>query len=838
MLGWFIKKRISNKGSKRRGALPMRSFGIEPLEDRTVPASTAQLLFESSPGHASSYPRSFANLDNRTFFVAGDNFSQGDKGGLHVTDGTAAGTRRVEAAGRRFSDVNYVAAMGSYVYFAAKDIQPNGTSEYGIELWRSDGTTVGTTLVKDIAPGTGNSSPTNITAVGNKVFFSVTNPQNGQDSSLWMSDGTAAGTKRVKDINPAGSDSIYIPHGTGYNAVCGNLLYFRAATSNQLANYQIYRTDGTEAGTFKITDDANGILYPKLTPFNGKMYWGGESKINYTDGTLAGTGSHAAFVGTTFSLTNLGNKLAYVAEPFVPGGNYNILTTTGNNAGSLAVALDSSYRWFGSKLFAAGNKVFLTRDGVNAQQSDHGAQVFSIDLNASTSTLLKSIAVDGKQTQFYTTVAASDKLYFLLQSNDQYTNSNYKLHESDGTIAGTTSVINAVTGMPAETSVDYGIHVTSNNQLLTGLTAPGTGIEAYKIGGPVGEPAIKPRTDIVGRYNEAGQWYVGTSNGTSFSTAYWGTWSPGVAWLDVQQGDFNGDGLKDIVGRYGAAGQWYVGLSTGSSYTTSLWGVWSPGVTWADVKVGDFNRDGRDDIVGRWKEGGQWYVGLSTGTAFNTSFFAYWSPGVTWTDVAVGDFNGDGRSDIVGRWMESGQWYVGLSTETSFATSYFGAWSPGPNWLDVKFADLNADGRADVVGRLASSGEWYAGVSNGTGFTTSLWGVWSTINWVDVAVGDFNGDGKADIAGRWKETGQWYVGTSTGTAFATSYFGAWSSGATWVDVKVGDFDGDGKADLVGRHKEAGQWYVGRSTGSAFSNALWATWSAGATWADCAVANAA
>src|SRR5262249_31291651 len=102
------------------------------------------------------------------------------------------------------------------------------------------------------------------------------------------------------------------------------------------------------------------------------------------------------------------------------------------------------------------------------------------------------------------------------------------------------------------------------------------------------------KSDIVSRYKEAGVWYVGLSTGASFNTQFWAQWNPGVTWADVRVGDFDGavnlvTGLKidDIVGRYAEAGVWYVGRSTGTSFNTQFWAQWNPGVTWVDPIIGD-----------------------------------------------------------------------------------------------------------------------------------------------------------------------------------------------------------------------------------------------------------
>ena len=145
--------------------------------------------------------------------------------------------------------------------------------------------------------------------------------------------------------------------------------------------------------------------------------------------------------------------------------------------------------------------------------------------------------------------------------------------------------------------------------------------------------------DIAGRVSSTGQWWVGTSNASdAFSNSLWATWNPAVTWVDVQTGDFNGDGKTDIIGRDSASGNWWVGQSTGAGFSSSLWTNWNPNVTWVDVRVGDFNHHGRSDIIGRVLQTGQWWLATSTGSSFTNSLWATWSTAVTWVDVKAGDF--------------------------------------------------------------------------------------------------------------------------------------------------------------------------------------------------------
>lgn len=79
------------------------------------------------------------------------------------------------------------------LYFSARD---RGN---GVELWKSDGTAGGTSLVKDINSGPDNSSPSNIVCAGGRLYFAATDKSSGAE--LWSSDGTEEGTRRVADIN-------------------------------------------------------------------------------------------------------------------------------------------------------------------------------------------------------------------------------------------------------------------------------------------------------------------------------------------------------------------------------------------------------------------------------------------------------------------------------------------------------------------------------------------------------------------------------------------------------------------------------------------------------------
>ena len=90
------------------------------------------------------------------------------------------------------------ASVGGTLFFEA--CEPTA----GCELWKSDGTNAGTTLVKDVFPGSYTSFPSYITRFGGRVYFGAIDIDHGYE--VWTSDGTAAGTFMVQDTVPGFGD--------------------------------------------------------------------------------------------------------------------------------------------------------------------------------------------------------------------------------------------------------------------------------------------------------------------------------------------------------------------------------------------------------------------------------------------------------------------------------------------------------------------------------------------------------------------------------------------------------------------------------------------------------
>jgi ELWxxDGT repeat protein len=144
--------------------------GIEPWRSTDGSEAGTVRLADIRPGAQGSEPRRLVTIDGGVAVFDADDGSSGRE--LWRTDGTPAGTHRVAdlAPGPEPSlDATDppIAAWGGRAFFAASDV------EHGQELWRTDGTAGGTTLLQDLAPGPGSSSPQAVAAAGGLLFFTA-----------------------------------------------------------------------------------------------------------------------------------------------------------------------------------------------------------------------------------------------------------------------------------------------------------------------------------------------------------------------------------------------------------------------------------------------------------------------------------------------------------------------------------------------------------------------------------------------------------------------------------------------------------------------------------------
>ena len=117
-----------------------------------------------------------------------------------------------------FADVGYMVEANGTVFFSAYT-EDAGGSDFGTELWKTDGTQQGTELVKDIndTMAGADSQPFPLTfmyqvpptvnqGLGSKYLFVANNGSEGFEP--WGSDGSEAGTLLLKDISAGSGSSV------------------------------------------------------------------------------------------------------------------------------------------------------------------------------------------------------------------------------------------------------------------------------------------------------------------------------------------------------------------------------------------------------------------------------------------------------------------------------------------------------------------------------------------------------------------------------------------------------------------------------------------------------
>lgn len=364
-----IKKRVTQKVMILNFLIV---FLVVFISAAWIPATSAQgfeLVKDIYPGNYSS-DIYYMGADNTIFFWANDDYGSVNRQ-LWTSNGTTAGTTKISsidhnayysfaqetdtAAGnnyyfslRRKSDDKYElwkadnagveklndipdyihdsCASGGLFFF----VPFSDPTNYGRELWVSDGTTAGTKMVKDIAPGTPPSNPHDFWDINGVLYFIV-----GKD--VWKSDGTNAGTIMVINFDEAPSYSrtnlVEASNGTLYirrypdvavgnelwryetataqtskiktftnlsvdsthYAAHGGILYFINHTSTSPSDkYGLWKTNGTDAGTVLLKEwNGHTAFSSQLTNVKGTLFFRGGNYQNRelwkSDGTASGT---------------------------------------------------------------------------------------------------------------------------------------------------------------------------------------------------------------------------------------------------------------------------------------------------------------------------------------------------------------------------------------------------------------------------------------------------------------------------------------------------------------------------------------------------------------------
>jgi ELWxxDGT repeat protein len=362
-------------------------------------------------GSASSHPFGLMDIGGGVQLFRAQNGAYGSE--LWRTDGTTAGTsmvKNIHPTSHGLVGTWRREVFNGRLFFAATD------GVHGIEPWVSDGTEAGTQMLLDLDNASTSSNPALFTVLGNKLLIFGS-------TGMWSSDGTSLGTTFVATVGSA------LVQGR-----IGNTLYF---TGIGTAGRELWKTDGTAAGTQPVADvipgPADGLSTTSLlVPIGSTLYFsanrtGGGVELWKTDGTAGGT----QFITTlstqtgdrTWSMFALGNLLLIEL-------NQAIWRSDGTAAGTYA--LDSGTARI---LVPAFGRAYYYRDGASSSE-------------------LRS--TDGTTTQFAATVnsplglsSTGGKLYF--SANETLYGQEPWVSE-DGTAATTHRLANVYTDVPPSSS--------------------------------------------------------------------------------------------------------------------------------------------------------------------------------------------------------------------------------------------------------------------------------------------------------------------------------------------------------------------------------------------------
>ena len=468
--------------------------GAELWSTDGTPAGT-RLVRDINPGPASSETDGFTVINGIAYFFANDGTNGRE---LWRSDGMTAGTFIVADVGPGAQGVGESAGFGlpivslnGVMYFSADEGQA------GLELWRSDGTRLGTYRLADIRPGSGGSELQRFVVAGSRVFFLADNGQTGIE--LWVTDGTTSGTRLVTDIRN-GLQSSQI----GLMVASGNTLFLTA--DDGVTGQELWRTNAAGTSAALVTD-----LNTRRDIFDPQKTLGSDPRgLTALDG------------GVVFSATTIDNADNLFVRLYHADG------TSSNPVVLLEMPIASTINDIAS---------FSDRVLFNINFSDGStSELYSTDSTAAGTSPLRPAGPLHLLSQLGITIGSGEVFFFArLDPPGSPTN----IWRSDGTAAGTRLYVAlAQPALPAET-------VQLNGRLFfaAGIVSDPTGQELWVSDGTVaGTQLVKDINQGPGHsfpsnlHGAHGLLFFSAEDGSS-SAEPWV--SDGTSLGTVQLGDFN-----------------------------------------------------------------------------------------------------------------------------------------------------------------------------------------------------------------------------------------------------------------------------------------------------------
>jgi len=338
--------------------------------------------------------------------------------------------------------------QGSWSLFVGRDGVHHG------EPWATDGTTAGTVSLGSVTPFDHETSGNQTVRAGGFTYLFSTGQQ--LQPVLYRLDGTAAGTRIVKDFGEVAQDGYLV-------GALGSLAIFSMFETDK--GREFWRSDGTEAGTSRITDVGGPQGYA-IEPViaNGKLY----------------------FLAIDFD--------THVVEPWVSDG-----TTAGThrlmqlpNVGPIVESID---------MVRVGNYLVFT-----ANTTTTGTELWRIDLSNDAVSLLKDIAPGSASAITYARFGGIGNVAIFMASA---TGGTQAMWRTDGTTAGTFQVSSLI---PMSDAPDY-YESSTEHRLLFRVFVSNDDVQLWSTDGTTVTPLDPP-----------GPSFLGTVGGTVYFSSGTGLW--------------------------------------------------------------------------------------------------------------------------------------------------------------------------------------------------------------------------------------------------------------------------------------------------------------------------
>ena len=268
------------------------------------------------------------------------------------------------------------------------------TDESGLELWRSDGTAAGTFQVIDACPGECSGSPGYFAITDRMVFFLATSDDKGS-RGLWVTGGSPGDTflLTAEGVQIELTPPAWVPQ--------QRTLYFVA--DDGVHGKELWRTDGTPAGTHLVTDlrpGAASFVLRQLTAFNGQV-------VFVVDDGTKGPALWKSD-GTTRGTVRIKDKWNVVVD---------------SSGGFLG----------GSSMYAVGSSLLAV-----VYTTASGSELWRTDGTARGTVLVTELVPGSGSPQWYQRVLIRGRLYLYVKIGSQFP----RLWVTDGTKAGTQLLTN------------------------------------------------------------------------------------------------------------------------------------------------------------------------------------------------------------------------------------------------------------------------------------------------------------------------------------------------------------------------------------------------------------